>query len=442
MGPQVDPVVSDRAFPEKADVVVIGGGIIGVSSALFMAERGMDVVVVEKGHIAGEQSSRNWGWVRQLYRDPREFDLIREALGLWRGLDQRIGGETGFTQCGILYGARNDKDVQAYRAWAEKAAASGIVTELLSGREMEKYLPGDQDLPKAILLCPGDGRAEPQKAAPAIALGARARGARIFTDCAARGIETAAGEVAGVVTERGRIATKNVVVAGGAWSRRILSDLDIVLPQLKVRASVARTSPVEGGPEVSIWDDVLGLRKRADGGYTLANGLSNAAPLTPDSFRFFFDFLPVLAMDWRHVGLRLDERFFSEWRERKPVPYDQPSPYEACRVLDPKPDLGYVRKCFEEAKRRFPVFNDARLVQTWAGFIDTTPDVVPVISPVESCSGLIIATGFSGHGFGIGPGAGHLVADLVTGEKPIADPHAFRLSRFSDGSRPRPMTNL
>jgi glycine/D-amino acid oxidase-like deaminating enzyme len=89
-------------------------------------------------------------------------------------------------------------------------------------------------------------------------------------------------------------------------------------------------------------------------------------------------------------------------------------------------------------KAVFPVFEKARVAQQWAGMIDVTPDAVPVISHVDGISGFVIATGFSGHGFGIGPGAGRLVADLVTGDPPIVDPTPFRFSRFTDGSRPRP----
>jgi len=88
-------------------------------------------------------------------------------------------------------------------------------------------------------------------------------------------------------------------------------------------------------------------------------------------------------------------------------------------------------------RARYPAFDDIEIAQRWAGFIDATPDNIPVISPIDGISGLIVATGFSGHGFGIGPGAGRLTADLVCGFKPIVDPSAFRLSRFFDGSRPR-----
>src|SRR5947209_13204631 len=103
MAPRVDPVASDEAFPARADVVIIGGGIVGTSAALFLAKKGVSVVLCEKGHIAGEQSSRNWGWVRKMGRDPREIPLVIESLRLWEGMGELVGDETGFRRAGILY---------------------------------------------------------------------------------------------------------------------------------------------------------------------------------------------------------------------------------------------------------------------------------------------------------------------------------------------------
>ena len=442
MGPQIDPVACDATLPTSADVVVIGGGIIGVTSAMYLAERGMSVVVLEKGQVGCEQSSRNWGWCRQAKRDPREFDLIRESLKLWRGLSKHVGSDTGFRTAGILFAARDEATEQKFSAWTREAAGSGIEATVARGAEVAKLLPGDASPPPAALYCASDGRAEPQQAASAIALAARRAGARIYTSCAARGIESAAGRVVSVVSERGPIACTSVVVAGGAWSRRILRDLDVTLPQLKVRASVARTTPVEGAPEPAFWDDVFAFRRRTDGGYTIANGRTNAYPITPDSFRFLVDYFPVLMMDGKAMSMRLDGRFATEWREAARVPLDCPSPYEAARVLDPAPDQPYLDAALSSLQARYPAFAGARIIESWAGFIDATPDTVPVVSPVDGLSGLLIATGFSGHGFGIAPGAGHLVADLISGRAPIVDPREFRLSRFSDGSRPRPVASI
>jgi glycine/D-amino acid oxidase-like deaminating enzyme len=149
-----------------------------------------------------------------------------------------------------------------------------------------------------------------------------------------------------------------------------------------------------------------------------------------------------MRLEWQHLRLRLGERFMAEWRTARHWPLDRESPFEQARVLDPAPiahDNAVARQRIAEA---WPVFAGAQIVQEWAGLIDVTPDAVPVISAVPQVPGFFVATGFSGHGFGIGPGAGRLMADLVTGETPIVNPHAFRFTRFSDGSRPRPQAGL
>jgi glycine/D-amino acid oxidase-like deaminating enzyme len=114
---------------------------------------------------------------------------------------------------------------------------------------------------------------------------------------------------------------------------------------------------------------------------------------------------------------------------------DEETPFERCRVLDPKPSDKWTNHALAQLKKDYPVFAKAEIEQRWAGYIDVSPDAVPVISPVEEVPGFFIATGFSGHGFGIGPGAGRLMADLVTGHTPCVDPTPFRLSRFFDGSK-------
>src|SRR3954468_8715242 len=142
MGPRPDPVTSDNELPAKADVVIVGGGIIGTSAALELAERGISVVLCEKGTIGAEQSSRNWGWVRKMGRDPRELPLIIEALKIWDGLNARLGAETGFRKAGIMYTCDNAGDVARNEAWIEYARPYQLDTRMLSSDEVASLLPG------------------------------------------------------------------------------------------------------------------------------------------------------------------------------------------------------------------------------------------------------------------------------------------------------------
>ncbi|MFT2213362.1 NAD(P)/FAD-dependent oxidoreductase [Rhizobium giardinii] len=433
-GPVLDPIETDHILPKKAGVVVIGGGIIGTSTALFLAERGIDVVLCEKGALGAEQSSRNWGWVRVMGRDRREIPLAIESLKIWDGLDARVSGQTGFRRSGILYISETETDITNRDAWLKLAQVHGLDTRQIGPDETAAVMLGSGQRYKGALYTPSDGRAEPQKAVPAIATGARRAGARILTGCAVRGIEKNAGRVSAVITEKGRIETSAVVLAGGAWSRLFCKGLGIRLPQLKVRNSVLRTGAVNRGPDGAGATATFAYRKRLDGGYTIANGGINMHALVPDSFAFFRDFQPARKAEGDAVQLGLSARSWQELFEIAAVPLDRPGAFERHRILDPKPDGRAALNALRAATEALPVLRDAKVEQVWAGLIDVTPDAVPVISTLDSLPGLVIATGFSGHGFGIGPGAGHLAADLVTGNTPIVDPAPFRFTRFSDGT--------
>jgi glycine/D-amino acid oxidase-like deaminating enzyme len=435
MSPPVEIVQSDATVPARAGVVIIGGGIIGVCTALFLAEKGHAVVLCEKGCIGGEQSSRNWGWCRTMGRDAREIPLAIESLRLWRGMNQHIGRETGYRQPGILYLCETEKEIATQEQWLTEARQYQVDARLLRGSAIDALVPGGSSLFVGAMHTPTDGRAEPSQAAPAIAEAARAKGATILTECAVRGIETQGGRVSGVVTEKGCIACDTVVLAGGAWSRLFCGNAGVELPQLKVLGSVFRTAPLDGAPEITAGGSVFAFRKRLDGGYTIARRNANVADITPDSFRLLWQYLPTLRQNYGEIRLRLSRRFFEEWGTRRRWSLDEATPFEAMRVLDPAPKQATLDEARTALSRAFPAFARMQVAESWAGLIDVTPDAVPVIGEVAGIPGFFLATGFSGHGFGVGPGAGRLVADLVAGDTPIVDPTPFRFSRFAEGQR-------
>jgi glycine/D-amino acid oxidase-like deaminating enzyme len=434
MSPRIDPVLTASELPAKADVVVIGGGIVGASTALCLAERGVSVVLCEKGTIAGEQSSRNWGWCRKMGRDLAEVPLAVESLRLWQGMNVRTGAETGFRQSGILYLCETAKEAARHEAWLAEAEAFQIDSCLIGSDEIDRLLPGSSRRWPAALYTPSDGCAEPEKATSAIANAAVGAGAVILEACAVRGIETSAGAVSGVVTEKGPIKCGQVVLAGGAWSRLFCGNLGVELPQLKILGSVLRTAPVAGAPDHAVGADDFAFRKRLDGGYTIARRNANEAELVPDSFRLFFEFVPALIAQWHELRLRVGRRFLEEWRIPQRWALDAVTPFETVRTLDPVPSRSILDEGGRNLARNFPAFGGMRVVERWAGLVDATPDGVPVISAVPALPGFFIASGFSGHGFGIGPGAGHLMADLVMGSQPIVDPKPYRYARFAKAS--------
>jgi glycine/D-amino acid oxidase-like deaminating enzyme len=258
--PAIKHVRSDEKLPARASVCVIGGGVAGVTTALELAERGIDVVLLEKGEIAAEQSSRNWGWCRQMGRDAREIPLIQVSLRLWDGMNARVEGETGFTRCGILYLCENEQQLADKTAWFEKnAKPAGLSTRMIGAAEANELQPGCTRPWKGALYTPDDARAEPFLAVPLMAEALKRKGGKVFTKCAVRGLETKAGRVSAVVTERGSIACDTVVLAGGAWSRRFCENLGVALPQLTVVNSVMRTEPLDTGSHAHVFRRALHL---------------------------------------------------------------------------------------------------------------------------------------------------------------------------------------
>jgi glycine/D-amino acid oxidase-like deaminating enzyme len=357
-----------------------------------------------------------------------------QSLQLWRDMNRLTDADTGFRECGVLYVGESESDETRFAAWAVMAKPYDIGTRIVRGAELAALMPGASRTYSCGLYVPTDGCAEPQRAAPAIARAAQRAGAVILAHCAVRGIERTGGRTAAVVTERGRIACDAVVLAGGAWSGLFCASLGIRLPQLKVLSSVMRTAPVADGPDPCTYLDEVGYRKRRDGGYTIARGAGYVAPFVPDSLRYLRDFLPTIRKEHDSLRLRVNAQSLREFCTPRSWPLDRPSPFEAARVLDPAPNPTLNRQALAAMTRLYPQFRNVHIIQQWAGYIDVTPDVVPYIGPVGTLPGLTVATGFSGHGFGIGPAAGRLAAELAIGDRPSVDPAPFRVSRFSDGS--------
>jgi glycine/D-amino acid oxidase-like deaminating enzyme len=245
-----------------------------------------------------------------------------------------------------------------------------------------------------------------------------------------RGVDIEAGKVAGVVTERGRIKASTVVCAGGAWSGYFCRHLDVRFPQLKVISSVMATAATDFDMQPSLWSSGLGMRKRIDGGYNVAYGGSSDCEITPDFLRYLPAFLPAYFKSKEVVNLRPGNRFFRELAWPSKWDFDQVTPFEKERTLDPPPNEKLLGKAYSLLRETFPELGEIAITKKWAGMIDVTPDELPVISSVEKVPGLFISSGFSGHGFGIGPGAGSVTAQIVTGDKPTVEISALSLDRL------------
>ncbi|NRO97500.1 FAD-dependent oxidoreductase [Paraburkholderia sp. NMBU_R16] len=434
MSPPLQHIQTSPTLPAAADVVVIGGGIIGVFSAYYLAQRGVSVALIEKGRIGAEQSSRNWGWCRQQNRDARELPIASKSLDLWEQFAMQSGEDTGFRRCGLLYLSNDEAELSRWSNWHDFAKTAGVTTYMLDSRQAAERGQATGRAWKGGVFSPSDGTADPAKAAPAVAAALMKLGGSVHQQCAARGLELEGGRVSGVITEAGVIKTRTVVLAGGAWASSFCRQLGIRFPQASIRQSILSVSPVEHPLPDALFTSGVSVTRRSDGRYALAISGRARVDVTPQFMRFAPQFVPMFAKRWRNLlpggleGMRGGHETLKRWR------VDAPTPMERVRILDPKPDLPTIRETQRRAIDLLPELGRAKVTHAWAGFVDSTPDGVPGIGEVPGMPGLILAAGFSGHGFGIGPGAGHLIADLATGAVPIVDPKPYRPSRFSDSA--------
>jgi len=286
VSPPVDRVTSDEKLPAAADMVVIGGGIAGVAAAYAIAKKGHSVALIEKGIVSGEQSSRNRGWCRQQNRDEREIPLSKRALEIWGELGAEIGADLGFRRTGLVYVTTKQTDIANWEQWAETARPYQMQTRVLSAAEAKAMTPGSVGDWIGGVHSPTDGRAEPAMAVPALAEAARKLGATIHQNCAARGLETTAGKVSGVITERGTIRAQAVLCAGGAWASMFCRRHGIDFPQASVRSTSLYTTP---GPEVTqggVSTPDVTFRRRVDGGYTIGLSGRGRLDITPQGLRY------------------------------------------------------------------------------------------------------------------------------------------------------------
>jgi glycine/D-amino acid oxidase-like deaminating enzyme len=425
----------------QADVVVIGGGIVGSATAYYLARRGARVIVLERGEVAGEQSGRNWGFVRQQGRDPAEVPLMVAGNRIWRGLERELDADIEWIPGGNLALASTPERLAIFERWLPTAREHGLDSRLVTPQEIQALLPGMAATWVGGLYTASDGHAEPAKATQAIARAAVKLGAELREGCAVEAIGTEGGRISEVQTERGSIRTRTVVCAAGAWSARVLRPLGLPLPQRWVRATVARTTPAPPLTRAGVWGPAVSFRQRRDGTLNVAAGGAADHDVTLDSLRharlFWPNYWKNRALFRFHVGRPLVASLAAllpgSAARRHPLTWD--------RGAGPAPNPTKVSRSLAELRRLYPALAGLEVTRSWAGYIDATPDAIPVLGEAGP-SGLVVATGFSGHGFAMGPIVGRLVAELVTEGKPSLDLRPFRFSRFAEGAIGKPRSVL
>jgi glycine/D-amino acid oxidase-like deaminating enzyme len=434
MSPSVQRVISDERLPKAADVVIVGSGIVGTAAAYFLARQGHSVALLDKGYVACEQSSRSWGWCRQQNRDVREMPLSVVSMDLWDKLGPEIGQDLGFRRCGLSYATHKDATMEQWADWQTVAKEYGVASRVLSRAEIAELVPERSHQWLGGVYSPTDGKAEPALAAPVLAEGARALGATIHQNCAARSLDIANGRVVGVHTEAGYIRTNGVLCAAGAWASRFLRPHGITFPQAGVRQTAVRTKPMENVGEALYTSDFT-ITRRLDGSYTMAISGKANIEVTAQGIRYFREFAPQFARRLKNVRLGVGSSLFSGPESIPAWLSNDDTIFERHRVLDPAPMPWLVRKTLANVAATFPQFAKVELAESWGALVDCSPDAVPVVSTVDQVGGVVLAAGCSGHGFGLGPGIGYLAAQLLVGDEPCVDPAPYRLSRLVDGSK-------
>jgi glycine/D-amino acid oxidase-like deaminating enzyme len=473
----------DESLPMHADVVIVGGGIVGCSAAYYLAKRGVSVVLLEKDEIGRAQSGRNWGFIRQQGRDPLELPLMIEANRIWSGIERELGTDVEWVQAGNLALAANVERIALFDDWGKMARDRGLDTKVLSATELKALIPDLQGDWLGGMYTRSDGHAEPRKATQAFCTGAVKHGARVVEHCTVEAIETTNDAVTGVTIEKqiprsarndrvagasatiarndkvagafatiarndkvgatsGTIRAKTVIAAAGAWTAQLLRPLGLSLPQRWVRSTVARTTPVRPITDIGVWAPTVAFRQRRDGTLNLGGGGWADHDLTLDSVRHARLFMPNYLKNRKLFRFHVGKPFVADALARIPGLRGHRDPFGAAWALEPAPNRSKATFTLDRFRRLFPSIGDVAITEMWAGYIDATPDAVPVIGAVDRPRGVVIATGFSGHGFGLGPAAGRVVAELVTDGKASLDIRGFRFSRFAEGDIGEPRAVL
>jgi sarcosine oxidase subunit beta len=382
---ETSPLQKDRPyFPQHADIVVIGGGIIGAAVAAFCAKLGGgNIVLLERNLLPGSESTaKNAGGVRA------QFDSeinIRFSLKSLKILEEEIGLEASHYQpVGYLFCTSNQEQLGAFERRVAMQNALGVAARLVTPDEIRKRLPHvyADDLLGGT-FCQRDGIIETASLLTAYENIFREHGGKIFTETTVTGIETAQGRVTAVLTNCGRIATRKVVNAAGPWASEIGQMAGVTIPILPWRRQVIVTSPL---------------------------------PLT-DPFPMLVDMDTGIYMHKESGGLLIG------WADP-----DQPKGFLSGI------DEDYNRTIIEKAMMRFPLLTQATLLTTWAGYYETTPDHHGIVGETVAVGGFYIAAGFSGHGVMHSPAVGQVMAEMIVkGCAETLDPTPLCLERFAEG---------
>lgn len=372
------------------DVIVIGAGVMGCSTAFELARRGLKVAVLEKTQIGAGSSGKSSAIIRQHYSNELTARMALYSLRAFQNFEEIYGDTSGFTATGFitLVAAKDQPGLEANVALQRRV---GIHTELLSPEALQEIMPGlkTTDLVAAAYE-PESGYADPHLTVNAFAGAARRQGAQIFLNTEVTGVRFAGGKIVGVDTPAGQFHAPIVLNCAGPWGARVakMAGLELPITPCRIQVTFYRRPAGYEAPHPVVIDFIHASYFRAETGNLTLVGLVD--------------------------------------------------PAEANNVVDPDkynetPDFDFVLDAGERLVRRFPAMEQGESVKGYAGLYAVTPDWHPIVDELPAGSGFFVCTGFSGHGFKLSPAVGLMVADLITQvENPLFDSHMFRFDRYAE----------
>ncbi len=380
------------APPTSADVVVVGGGVIGTSVAFHLAEAKVDVCLVERDQLASGSTSRAAGGFRAQFSDPLNIAIGLRSIEAFTRFGERPGAEIDLHQVGYLFLLDREEDVAAFESSVALQNELGVPSRFVDLAEVRELCPlAGLDGVLAAAYCALDGHASPEAVVQGYAAGARAHGASVLTGCALTSVLLDDNEIRRVETSRGTIETGVVVCAAGVWSPEVARSAGVQLPVVPYLREVGFTGPTPGLPE--------------------------RIPLT-------VDFSTGLYFHREGPGL-----LFGMADPEQPAGLDAPA------------DPAWLERVMEVAERRLPALLDMGIAGGWKGHYEVTPDHNALVGESPAASRFLYATGFSGHGFLQGPAVGEIVRDLILRRTPFVDVAPLSVDRFAH-SLPRPEHNV
>lgn len=365
---------------DEAEVVIVGGGIIGCAAAYELARAGKSVVLLERDEIGGQASGRNGGGVRQQRRDLAELPLAIASIRMWAHLAEELECDVEYRREGNLACALSEEEAEQLQRSVERQRAAGLEVHFLDRAGVRDVAPAVSAAVVAGSFCSTDGHANPAVTTIAYGRAASRAGARLYPSTPVASIVIRDGTVEGVSTRSGFVRSGIVVNAAGAWARQIGLMAGVGWPIIPRRSQVAVTSPMPPFLAQFVSGNTIYCRQARSGNI--------------------------------HIGGS------GHW---EPATFDQGNSFSA------------LRRFATRASELVPALRGTTLLRAWGGTVELTPDEIPIIGWAEGVKGFLIAAGFSAHGFALGPITGKLVCDLVMGRRPSLSLDAFRPSRFPPG---------